>query len=83
VISGTSPDGTGQRVEAIEAALDEIVAQKQVAGRVAAEKKLRGEDQFRALVDRLAIGLLQARAIFVERADGGVELEEADAHEEF
>ena len=42
-------DRIRQRVKAIEPALNEVVAQEKIAGRVAAKEKLRGEDEFRAL----------------------------------
>ena len=51
---------------------DEAVAQEEVAGRVAAEKKLGGDDKFGALGDGLGVGFLDLGAIFVVRADGGV-----------
>ncbi len=73
-------NGLRKEIEAFEAALNEIFAQQQVAGRVAAKEKFRGENQLRAFFDRFAISLFQPRAVLVERADGGVELEEGDAH---
>ncbi len=81
-MSGTSPTDFASASRQSRPALNKVVAQKKIAGRVAAEKKLRREDEFRALTHRFAIRLLQPRAVLIERADGGVELEKADAHDD-
>jgi hypothetical protein len=69
-----------KRVEALESARDEVVAQKQIAGRVAAEEQLGSQHQLGALAHRIFVGGLELGAVRVVRADGGVELKEGDAH---
>ena len=59
-------DRLRERLEAVEAARDEVVAQEEVAGRVAAEKEFRCEDEFRALADGFAIRRFESRAILVK-----------------
>ena len=61
-----------------EIGLDEIVAQQQIARRVAAEKQFRREDKFRAARDGLRVGGQQFLAVGREVADGRIELEQAD-----
>jgi hypothetical protein len=79
---GDVADRRGELRQGVETALDKVFAQEKVAGRIAAEGEFGGEHQFRGARDGFAIGLLDPGPVLIVRADGGVELEQAEAHEE-
>jgi len=59
---------------------DKILAQQQIARRVAAQKKFRREDKFRAARNGPHVGGQKLFAVGRERADGRIKLEQAEAH---
>jgi hypothetical protein len=77
---GRSVDGRGELVQALKAARHEIIAQEKIARRITAKEKFRRQNELGAAGDCLAIGRLKAGTVSVVVADGGVKLQQANAH---
>ena len=76
--SGIAPTALAVSSMRGEIAVNKIIAQQQIARRIAAQKKFRREDEFRAERDGFFITRQKFLPVRCEIADGRIELEQAD-----